>query len=63
MLSFFGISVMLDLHTATDVVMSMINDLYELFPTSAHLKAQGALVYYHMRGESTISCPVKSYTE
>ena len=54
---------MLDLHTATDVVMSMINDLYELFPTSAHLKAQGALVYYHMRGESTISCPVKSYTE
>ena len=51
MLSFFAISVMLDLHTATDIVMGMINDLLEIFPTSVHLKAQGALVYYHMRGE------------
>jgi len=54
MLSFFAISVMLDLHTATDIVMGMINDLLEIFPTSVHLKAQGALVYYHMRGWS---CP------
>lgn len=50
MLTFFAISVMLDLHTATDLVMSMIRELHELFPTSVHLKAQEALGYYHMRG-------------
>jgi anaphase-promoting complex subunit 8 len=51
MLTFFAISVMLDLHTGTDLVMSMIRELQVIFPTSVHLKAQGALVYYHMRGE------------
>ena len=50
MLTFFAITVMLDLHTATDLVMSMIKELLEIFPSSVHLNAQRALVYYHMRG-------------
>lgn len=50
MLTFFAIAVMLDLHTATDLVMTMISELQETFPNSVHLKAQKALVYYHMRG-------------
>ncbi|ORY28646.1 cell division control protein 23 [Naematelia encephala] len=49
MLSFFAITVMLDLHTATDLVMNMIKELLEIFPHSVHLQAQRALVYYHMR--------------
>lgn len=53
MLEFFAINVMLDLHTATDLVMKIINELADLFPTSAFLMAQRALVYYHMRGESS----------
>ncbi|WVQ85576.1 hypothetical protein IAT38_007742 [Cryptococcus sp. DSM 104549] len=53
MLSFFAINCMLDLHTATDLVMSMIKELFELFPTSVHLKAQRAMVYYHMRDFET----------
>lgn len=51
MLTFFAINCMLDLHTATDLVMNMIKELLEIFPSSVHLKAQRALVYYHMRGE------------
>jgi len=50
MLTFFAINVMLDLHTATDLVMNMIKELQEIFPESVHLKAQRAMVYYHMRG-------------
>ncbi|WVN85597.1 uncharacterized protein L203_100746 [Cryptococcus depauperatus CBS 7841] len=49
MLTFFAISCMLDLHTATDLVMTMIKELLEIFPSSVHLQAQRALVYYHMR--------------
>ena len=41
---------MLDLHTATDLVMNMIAELFDTFPGSVHLKAQKAMVYYHMRG-------------
>jgi hypothetical protein len=41
---------MLDLHTATDLIMSMIDELQKVFPESVHLKAQRAMVYYHMRG-------------
>lgn len=52
MLTFFAITVMLDLHTATDLVMNMIKELQEVFPSSVHLRAQRAMVYYHMRGES-----------
>ncbi len=51
MLTFFAITVMLDLHTATDLVMNMIKELLDIFPGSVHLKAQRAMVYYHMRGE------------
>lgn len=51
MLTFFAINVMLDLHTATDLLMTMIGELQEIFPDSVHLKAQRAMVYYHMRGE------------
>lgn len=50
MLSFAAITVLLDLHTATDLVTSMIKELQLLFPGSTHLKAQMALVYYHLRG-------------
>lgn len=50
MLAFFAISVMLDLHSATDVMMGTIGQLQKLFPTSIHLKACKALVFYHMRG-------------
>ncbi|ODN84236.1 hypothetical protein L202_00231 [Cryptococcus amylolentus CBS 6039] len=53
MLTFFAICCMLDLHTATDLVMSMIKELLEVFPASVHLKAQRALVYYHMRDFET----------
>ncbi|ORX34176.1 putative cell division control protein 23 [Kockovaella imperatae] len=53
MLTFFAITVMLDLHTATDLVMSMIKELLEVFPSSVHLNAQTALVYYHMRDFET----------
>ncbi|KAL7423642.1 Anaphase-promoting complex subunit 8 [Cryptotrichosporon argae] len=49
MLSFFAITAMLDLHTATDVIVKVIADLTEVFPTNVHLKAQTALVLYHMR--------------
>ena len=52
MLTFFAITVMLDLHTATDLVMNMINELLQVFPTSIHLQSQAAMVYYHMRGMS-----------
>ncbi|WWC66603.1 uncharacterized protein I206_100506 [Kwoniella pini CBS 10737] len=53
MLTFFAISCMLDLHTATELVMSMIKELLEIFPDSVHLKAQRAMVYYHMRDFET----------
>ncbi|WVF70723.1 hypothetical protein IAT40_005516 [Kwoniella sp. CBS 6097] len=53
MLTFFAISCMLDLHTATDLVMSMIKELLDIFPGSVHLKAQRAMVYYHMRDFET----------
>ncbi|OWZ69319.1 hypothetical protein AYX14_03075 [Cryptococcus neoformans] len=53
MLTFFAINCMLDLHTATDLVMNMIKELLEIFPSSVHLKAQRALVYYHMRDFET----------
>ncbi|KAL1410905.1 Anaphase-promoting complex subunit 8 [Vanrija albida] len=49
MLTFFAIAVMLDLHTATDLVQSMIAELQAIFPTSVHLRAQRAMVYYHQR--------------
>jgi anaphase-promoting complex subunit 8 len=57
MLTFFAITVMLDLHTATDLVMNMIHELLDIFPTSVHLKAQRALVYYHMRGGLAVRYP------
>ncbi|WWC86040.1 uncharacterized protein L201_000911 [Kwoniella dendrophila CBS 6074] len=53
MLTFFAISCMLDLHTATELVMSMIKELLDVFPGSVHLKAQRAMVYYHMRDFET----------
>ncbi|BEJ18077.1 hypothetical protein CspHIS471_0703540 [Cutaneotrichosporon sp. HIS471] len=49
MRTFFAINVMLDLHTATDLVMTMITELLETFPGSVHLIAQKGMVYYHMR--------------
>lgn len=52
MLTFFAITVMLDLHTATDLVMNMIKELQAVFPDSVHLRAQRAMVFYHMRGGS-----------
>lgn len=59
MLTFFAITVMLDLHTATDLIKTMIAELQEIFPGSVHLRAQRAMVYYHMRGESN---PKKALT-
>lgn len=44
---------MLDLHTATERVMSMIEDLLLIFPSSVHLRAQRAVAYYHMRDFET----------
>lgn len=52
MLLFFTISVMIDLHTAVALLMQMIDDLLDIFPTNIHLQSQKALVYYHMRGLS-----------
>jgi anaphase-promoting complex subunit 8 len=51
MLTFAAITVMLDLHTATDLMLSMIKELEDVFPGSVHLRAQRAMVYYHMRGQ------------
>jgi len=51
MLTFAAITVMLDLHTATDLMLSMIKELEDIFPGSVHLRAQRAMVYYHMRGK------------
>ena len=51
LLTFFAITVMLDLHTATDLVLNMITELQKTFPGSVHLRAQRAMVYYHMRCE------------
>ncbi|KAK4688460.1 anaphase-promoting complex subunit 8, partial [Tremellales sp. Uapishka_1] len=53
MLTFFAITVMLDLHTATDLVTHMIQELLDIFPGSVHLQAQRAMVYYHMRDFET----------
>lgn len=53
MLTFFAITVMLDLHTATDLVLNMITELQQAFPGSVHLRAQRAMVYYHMRCRSS----------
>jgi anaphase-promoting complex subunit 8 len=36
----------------------MIKELQLLFPGSTHLKAQMALVYYHLRGTYHLSCQV-----
>lgn len=55
MLTFFAITVMLDLHTATDLVLKMIKELQEVFPGSIHLRAHRAMVYYHMRGGSRLN--------
>lgn len=52
MLTFFAITAMLDLHTATDLVLKMIKELQDVFPGSVHLRAHRAMVYYHMRGKS-----------
>lgn len=52
MLAFFAINVMLDLHSATDVMMTTIDELQKSFPTSIHLMACKGMVYYHMRGET-----------
>ena len=51
MLTFAAITVMLDLHTATDLMLSMITELEDIVPGSVHLRAQRAMVYYHMRGQ------------
>jgi anaphase-promoting complex subunit 8 len=51
MLTFAAITVMLDLDTATDLMLSMIKELEDVFPGSVHLRAQRAMVYYHMRGQ------------
>ncbi|RXK34892.1 anaphase-promoting complex subunit 8 [Tremella mesenterica] len=53
MLTFCAITVMLDLHTATDMIMNMIDELLEIFPHSIHLQSQAAMVYYHMRDFET----------
>jgi anaphase-promoting complex subunit 8 len=60
MLTFAAITVMLDLHTATDLMLSMIKELEDIFPGSVHLRAQRAMVYYHMRGE--LSLPVSLHS-
>lgn len=56
MQSFFAINVMLDLHSATELMMTTIGELQKVFPTSVHLKASRALVLYHMRGGWKIVC-------
>lgn len=53
MFNFFAVHVMLDLHSATDMMLQTVNDLQKLFPTSSHLTAAKALTLYHMRSESS----------
>ncbi|GHJ85747.1 hypothetical protein NliqN6_2149 [Naganishia liquefaciens] len=49
MFNFFAVHVMLDLHSATEMMLQTVNDLQKLFPTSSHLTAAKALTLYHMR--------------
>jgi anaphase-promoting complex subunit 8 len=52
MFLFFAVTVMLDLHSATEHMLETVEELQANYPTSVHLMAQRALVLYHMRGES-----------
>ena len=52
MFLFFAVTVMLDLHSATEHMLETVEELQTNYPTSVHLMAQKALVLYHMRGES-----------
>jgi anaphase-promoting complex subunit 8 len=51
MFLFFAVTVMLDLHSATEHMLETVEELQANYPTSVHLMAQRALVLYHMRGE------------
>lgn len=51
MFNFFAVHVMLDLHSATEMMLQTVNDLQKLFPTSSHLTAAKALTLYHMRSK------------
>jgi anaphase-promoting complex subunit 8 len=46
----FAIHAVLEIHAATEMLMTSINELVKHFPTSLHLKAQQALISYHLRG-------------
>lgn len=50
MFLFFAVTVMLDLHSATEHMLETVEELQSNYPTSVHLMAQKALVLYHMRG-------------
>jgi anaphase-promoting complex subunit 8 len=47
---FFAVTVMLDLHSATEHMLETVEELQSNYPTSVHIRAQKALVLYHMRG-------------
>jgi anaphase-promoting complex subunit 8 len=50
MFMFFAVTVMLDLHSATEHMLETVEELQSNYPTSVHIRAQKALVLYHMRG-------------
>ena len=58
MFLFFAVTVMLDLHSATEHMLETVEELQTNYPTSVHLMAQKALVLYHMRGELRNCVPI-----
>jgi anaphase-promoting complex subunit 8 len=59
MFLFFAVTVMLDLHSATEHMLETVEELQTNYPTSVHLMAQKALVLYHMRGEARDLIPAR----
>lgn len=53
MTRFFHIHATLEVHRASDDLRDSIAELEQMFPGSVHLRAQRALVEYHMRGTLT----------
>ena len=48
-----------ELYQATDETYQTLSELEAIFPTSAFLKTQRALLYYHSKGMSSSAPPTK----
>lgn len=55
----FAIHAVLEIHAATEILMTSIQDLLRFFPASLHLKSQQALISYHLRGALALLVSVR----